>query len=549
MCVLAATPLRAEAGSLAVLSGSDVTTYRAAFEAEFKGAATTANALIAKLSDRSLVGYLKETYLMSPHSGRASFAALKDWLRNYGELAGADDVFRLASKRAPRRAGVPAPHPVHWRGIITERAAFGDMTLSSALARRTDAQLRKLENAGKPETADELLKHVAHRLSPSDADTLTAYVAAGYLADAKDARALSLAEEAIARGAKSSPQCHWVAGLAAYRMERFEDAANHFEAVTKSDDSAARTNSGASFWAARSWMRAGRPERVLPLYRHAAEMPDTFYGLLALRMMGEDPSVAFKEPKLDDDARAVLLKDDAVHRAIALWQVGRASATRQELVRAFAEIPPDDDAAFAGLARTLGAPGVELHAAENATERGIRLTSLYPIPPYQPAGGYRVDEAVVLAFARQESKFEADALSPAGARGLMQIMPATAAIVAHDKSLAGRDRAKLDDPEYSLTLGQTYLENLLDLEDGSLLALAAAYNAGAGNVAKWTAARDGLNDPLLFIESLPVPETRDYIKRVMMNIWMYRLRLHEPIDSVDDAAAGRWPMYKSQAHG
>ena len=203
---------------------------------------------------------------------------------------------------------------------------------------------------------------------------------------------------------------------------------------------------------------------------------------------------------------------------------------------------PDLDPAFAALARNLGAPALELRAAETAAP-AIRLTSLYPVPPYQPQGGYALDQAVVLALARQESRFVPSALSKAGARGVMQIMPQTAVTITHDSSLAGRNKDRLDDPIYSITLGQNYLRDLLDRQNGNLFSIAAAYNAGEGNLSKWQSLRTGDSDPLLFIETIPLAETRDYIKRVMTNMWMYRLRLGEATTGLDDAAAGAWPTY------
>ena len=127
----------------------------------------------------------------------------------------------------------------------------------------------------------------------------------------------------------------------------------------------------------------------------------------------------------------------------------------------------------------------------------------------------------------------------------MQIMPATAVEIARDPSLARGNKGRLDDPGYSMTLGQDYLRDLLDRQNGNLLSLAAAYNVGAGNLSKWLATQEGNNDPLLFIESLPSAETRDYVKRVMMNFWMYRKRLGEPVEGLDEIAAGGWPTYRA----
>ena len=252
----------------------------------------------------------------------------------------------------------------------------------------------------------------------------------------------------------------------------------------------------------------------------------------------------FADPALDSVTFSNLMQDKAAHRAVALWQIGHTENIEPELSRAFGQISPDLDPAFAALARNLGAPALELRAAETAAP-AVRLTSLYPVPPYEPQGGYAVDQAFVLAIARQESRFDPGALSKAGARGLMQIMPQTAVTITHDASLAGRNKARLDDPTYNMTLAQNYLRDLLAKQNGDLFSIAAAYNAGEGNLSKWQSLREGDADPLLFIETIPLAETRDYVKRVMTNLWMYRLRLGEPTTGLDDAAAGAWPTYES----
>ena len=526
--------------SFTILSPDDVKTYSAIFAAQKSGQNARADALIAKLRDKSLLGYVLEERYLGPHY-LTKFAELKSWLEDYGDLAGADRIYSLAVKRSAKKTRVPAPMRPHWRGAAGDGSTFEDMTLQSAAAERAETQLRALERDGKPEAAETLWKRLSGQssLPQADIDRLGAYVATAYLAEIKDQAALSLAEQILARDGASSQQCQWTAGLAAYRLGQFEKAARYFEAVLKSAG-APRTYAAAAFWAARSWMRTAEPERVLALFEHAASEPDTFYGLLATRLLGHDMSAGFAEPALDPVSFAGLMAEKPAHRAVALWQVGHTEAIEGELARAFGEISPDLDSAFAALARNLGAPALELRAAETSS---IRLTSLYPVPPYQPEGGYALDQAVVLAFARQESRFEPAALSKAGARGVMQIMPETAATLTHDRSLAGRNKERLDDPIYSMTLGQNYLRDLLERQNGNLFSIAAAYNAGEGNLSKWQSLREGDSDPLLFIETIPLAETRDYIKRVMMNLWMYRLRLGEPITGLDDAAAGAWPIY------
>ena len=528
-----------------VLSPDDVKLYGEIFAAQKTGQFAKADKLLGKLQDDVLVGYVLQDRYLGAHY-RTKFPELKTWLESYGDLAGADEIYKLAVKRAPKKTSVPAPLRAHWRGSAGDGLPFENMSLQSPAAVRIAEQLRSLVRDDRPEAAHAAVKRLAQTrsgLSQADLDRLTAYVATAYLGTVKDEAALALAEEVIARGGVAAIQCHWTAGLAAYRLGQFENAASHFEAVVYASK-ARRTYAAAAFWAAKSWTRSGKPDRVLTLYERAAAESDTFYGLLAKRVLGNDMKAEFSEPALDTIAFSNLMQDKAAHRAVALWQIGRSDNVQPELSRAFGQISPDLDAAFAALARNLGAPAMELRAAETAAP-SIRLTSLYPVPPYEPKGGYAMDPAFVLAIARQESRFEPSALSKAGARGIMQIMPQTAVIIAHDATLAGRNIARLNDPTYSMTLAQNYLRDLVVRQNGNLFSVAAAYNAGEGNLAKWQGLRDRDADPLLFIETIPLSETRDYVKRVMTNLWMYRLRLGQPTAGLDDAAAGGWPTYES----
>ena len=176
----------------------------------------------------------------------------------------------------------------------------------------------------------------------------------------------------------------------------------------------------------------------------------------------------------------------------------------------------------------------------------LPVRALYPLPNWEPREGYRVDRALIFAFIRQESAFNVRAKSYAGARGLMQLMPATAGFIAR-KRFRGSKRNQLYDPALNISLGQKYIEHLLENDhiDGDLLMVAAAYNGGPGNLRKWQnrARKGAYTDALMFIESIPARETRIFIERVLSNLWMYRERLGEPAPSLDALAAGKRPTY------
>jgi soluble lytic murein transglycosylase len=193
---------------------------------------------------------------------------------------------------------------------------------------------------------------------------------------------------------------------------------------------------------------------------------------------------------------------------------------------------------MAALGRAIGVPNIELRASEASAARGIMLTGLFPVPPYNPDGGYRIDSSLVLAFARIESRFQVQATSPVGARGLMQVMPATAA------KMGVSDPDTLYDPGVALSVGQRYIEQLLTHLDGNLLELGGAYNAGPLAVDRWRSTKAGGNDPLLFVESIPVAETRSYVKRLMVYHWLYRRRFGQDAQSLEETASGQWPTYR-----
>ncbi|HEX8374069.1 MAG TPA: lytic transglycosylase domain-containing protein, partial [Geminicoccaceae bacterium] len=169
-----------------------------------------------------------------------------------------------------------------------------------------------------------------------------------------------------------------------------------------------------------------------------------------------------------------------------------------------------------------------------------------PIPRWQTRGGFRVDRALVYAVVRAESAFEIEAESPRGALGLMQVMPDTGSLVAKGADLAYNGPDDLLQPEINLEVGQIWLRRLMRTQTvgDSLIHLVVAYNAGETRLKGWL---DGelkgapRQDPLLFIESVPIEESREYVKKVLANLWAYQARLGQPTPSLRALAENRWP--------
>ncbi|MEK7802675.1 MAG: lytic transglycosylase domain-containing protein, partial [Pseudomonadota bacterium] len=179
-------------------------------------------------------------------------------------------------------------------------------------------------------------------------------------------------------------------------------------------------------------------------------------------------------------------------------------------------------------------PALTLFLARNTRDEDGRFydTALYPDSPWEPKDGYDVDKAIINALIRQESRFNPHAVSRTGAQGLMQIMPSTA------QYIAGNVEHPLSHPETNIEVGQKYVKYLLNdkVVNNDLFKMAVAYNAGPGNLSRWKNDLKDIDDPMLFIESIPSGETRAFVERVMLNYWIYRLQMGKEVPSLDAVA-------------
>ena len=532
------------------LSAADVALYRQIFAAERAGQTSRAQTLFSRVNDPVLQGYAEAARLLT--AKRVEIGELVSWLKQYRDLSVADRIYRLAVSHSTKKVrhkhktitiavvtNIPAPLTVGRRTGGYEDVELPEPTPTSDAARAITAPILADIKAGTPDTALGRLQilQAANTAPADDIMILMHRISASYLAEGMDAQAYQLS--ASVANTTGCPQLEWDAGFSAYRMGHWADATLHLEKLAQNGSVMGSLRAQAAFWAARAHMQSGDPAKVVGLLTAAAKEEPTFYGLIAERMLGMDTNTGFADPVLNQGDFAALMKMVPARQAVALWQVGEGEFIGPELNHAFVENDPRLDPAMAALARQIGVTNVELRASEKSVAQGMLLTGLFPVPQYAPEDGYHVDQSLVLAFARIESRFQNGATSPVGARGIMQIMPATATAV------GGKGAAdQLYDPSYSLSLGQRYIAQLLDRLDGNLLKLGGAYNAGPLAVSRWVATKAGKDDPLLFVESIPVAETRSYVRRLMEYHWMYRRRLGQDAKSLEETARGAWPVYR-----
>ena len=530
------------------MSVQEARRYRQVFQLQAEGRFAEADRIISGIKDSQLMGHVRAQRLLHPTLYKASYAELRAWLDIYNDQAPATAVYRLAIRRQikgerPPRAPVepsrliPGNLENHdnkrpFDTIPRDRPA-GD---EGQLVDRTMAALK----SGDPVRA----LGIAQQSSPGAVgNRLLAEVAAGFLYQGKVADAQWLAAPLAARHGDALPLASWVSGLASWRTGAYGRAARLFESVVTAEGASAWDVSAGAFWAARAHLRNGQPQRFSASLMIAAALPRTFYGLLARRLLGLDSEFHWSVPAISGRHLEALAVFPAGMRVIGLLQAGQRALAEAELERINPQGDPLLEEALLGIAVHAKMPALALRIGNAlAGPAGARWdAALYPLPPWQPTEGFAIDPALAYAMMRQESRFDPKARSTAGATGLMQIMPDTASFMGGPDPRRPDGESQLQEPVLNLDLGQKYLTYLSQSPEigNDLLRVLAAYNAGPANLIRWLPTMQAGDDPLLFIESLPARETRLFIERVLVNYWIYGLRLGQEPHSLEELAIGR----------
>lgn len=335
-------------------------------------------------------------------------------------------------------------------------------------------------------------------------------------------------------------EAHFHAGwIALAFLKDAKAAAPHFEEMTKHStlpDSVTQAN----YWLGRARQALGDEAGATEAFKKAAAFGTIYYGQLARSALGK-PSTELRDMPAWKEAEAGFEAREPV-RAVRLLAENGHKELAIPLLRSFADGFTDgaDLLLSARLAQTLDAHHLAIAIADTAEKRGVPLDLFnFPKDGLPSTKLASMDHAAIYAITRQESRFQVDAISSAGARGLMQLMPATAKETAGKLGVKYSASRLTSDGEYNALLGSTYLKAQLERFDGSLLLAAAAYNAGAGNARKWVNTfgdpRSEAIDPVVWVELIPVQETRTYVKRVLGNYLVYRARLGKDDLSIGEA--------------
>ena len=536
-----------------VLSNENAALYAQIFMLQDKEKIESAKKLESKLTDKSLMNeVLYQRYTSKTYHTRGS--ELKSWMDKYYDMPGSERLYKMAGikKASVRKPNMP--------NIITgkdyiETAQSENWTVKQYKEKTTKTidKFKKAIRSGSSKTARNILedKSFKSKISESDYGRLAGRLSFLYYTNGE----YELAKKwgFVSSDAKSEYGL-WTMGLLYFKEQKYGEAQKYFSQILDLTQINNARKTEAAFWAGRSADINGNHSDAKKYWKVAAAYPMSFYGALAATMLGDTPEYEFFEQDCSDEDIITLREDKYGKKALALLQVGRKARAEQYLKYLVTAKSSDKMLhAVNAVSSMYGLPSVAILVSGVMRDRGILeinddiiYSAQYPLPNWEPMGGWSIDRALLLAITKQESGFKQTAKSTAGANGVMQLMPGTAKLVARKNSVK-MSEIDMSNPEHNMFLGQQFIVDLLqqDLVKNNIIKMLIAYNAGIGNLAKFEKSFS-TSDPLLYIESFPAYETRNYIKRVMSNLWLYRARLNQPLTALKELADGSWPYYNSE---
>lgn len=545
-----------------MVSENDIARYKHIFRAIEAEDFKTADKEISGLENDVLMGHvLASKYLSQKY--KAGFSELKAWLEKYAGHPQTLKIYRLALRKGNAKdISCPEAEKFKPSGFYSwANADLGNLNASDKkFALGKINAFRKAIAQGKTKVARFVLENPRFKkLVPNrDLDAMAATLSMKYLLDNNDKMAFQWASGASKRSQNASAS--WVAGLATWRMKQYKTASVYFTDLAQSGNKDEWLVAAGAYWAYRANTASGNKTEAYKWLKIAARYKRTFYGILANYRLGVTLDynwtvLSYLNDFSQDGYIDEILNSAPIRRAMLLLHAKQPELAERELRYGFLEMSDKQKEVSLFIANQYGMHALAVTISNNLKdeERNIAYDALsYPIPGWKPKGGWQVDRALVLALVRQESQFSPKAKSAAGACGLMQLLPSTAAHITKNQNLK-KDNSPLLEAEYNMALGQKYVNYLLEKTfiDGNLFFLMTAYNAGPGNLLKWMKKANYDNDPLLFIEVIPARETRIYIERVMANYWIYQSRFKQELTGIKALGKGDWPMlkYKKEKYG
>jgi soluble lytic murein transglycosylase len=373
---------------------------------------------------------------------------------------------------------------------------------------------------------------------PEDWAERRALLARRLLRDGDPRMAYRVAAPHHLAGGSDYADLEFIAGFVALRhLGDAQAGLDHFRRLTAAVSTPISLARGA-YWEGRALDQLGQTDAARAAFARAAQNHTAYYGLLAAERQGMplDPEILGRQ-QYPDWQTASFADSSVLQAAILLQQAGDRALAKRFLLHLAEGLNAQELGQLGDMALSLDEPHFAVLIGKQAAERGIILPRVYyPVTDLVP-DGLAVSRALALSIARRESEFDPGVISPAGARGLMQVMPETARMMA-TKLGKGFDRARLtSDPAYNAALGSEYLKQLLEEFGPSIALIASGYNAGPGRPRAWVEQfgdprRDDV-DVVDWVEMIPFSETRTYVMRVAESVVIYRAKLKGEAGPID----------------
>ena len=541
-----------------ILTDEDVNNYQKAYSFQEKCKWKSANRYILKIQNKILLGHIYAQKFLHPSCYKSKYLELYYWLKKYNDHPQAKRIYRLAIKRMP--PGYKSPtKPSGPLGIESETVNSikknkykSDKKLSNSQRiekKKLINGIKSRVNKGWPTGAVQLLnqRDVNLLLDQVEIDQQKELIAKGYFLADKNDLAIKYASEALINSAQYVPYAAWTAGLSSWRIEDYENAANYFSlfSISLKDDAWHQTSG--SFWTARSYAKLGKYDDINFWLKRASNNPNSFYGMLALEILGVEEKIEWFEQSNLNKNNSKLLNLPSGKRLQTLIQVGFAEELEKEIVHINSILNREIAQESITIAENFDLAYTQLKIVNRLEQFGMNVPIhlYYPTTVWKPRDGYKLEKELLHAFMHQESMFNTKAKSKDGAMGLMQVLPSTAKFISKSKDVKRSNSNILKNPEINLEVGQEYLTYLLDLEvvSRNLIFLATAYNGGPGNLQKWKKETNYLDDPLFFMESIPSRETRWFIEKILTKYWIYQNKNKKEMRSLKMLANGKDPLY------
>ena len=548
---------------ISIFSASDEKNYKEVFKLQSKQIKSKNSKIWKKIEklknqidNKILIGTLNADKYLHPTGWRSSYKELKQWLNEYHDHPDAYKIYRLALRRKPVKSKSPKKPSgdfLNGYGNISKDLIKPTFPLAKSKYKKDSFKIAiKVRRAIRRKNLDyveNLLssKKTKQKLTNQELAQLRAEFAHAYFIFKEDKKSLRQARISISLSGHKNALAFWSGGLASWRLGNLKLSKWFFNNLSDLKDGPESILSAGCFWSAKVAYHLGEYKSINRYLYRAIKYDRTFYSTLSKASLGYQDNYDFKLQNISKQFILKLKSLQAGRRILGLLQISEYHKASREFRKIIFNFNEREYPQIISFASNNNMPGFafRLSAILRNDYNEILLGGLYPVPDWDFSTLPIKDKSLLFSISRQESGFNPRAKSYANALGLMQVLPSTASFIMKDR--AYRKKEILFNEEKNLFVASKYIQFLfeLDIINKDVSKMLASYNAGPGNFSKWSKNFHTTEiDPIFMIETLPARQTRNYIKLVLTNLWIYKIRLKEKPNLLFKLASGSIPKYE-----